>query len=410
MSVSWGDRALLTELSGPLTPMPDLHGPTGHVSVRKTPDGRTEIHGEADLDLDLPHLQGTGRVTLTKGDEWTITLDLPNAVFQHDMIAREPLPPTAFMSTATWQPDTHALEVEGEIGRIPWKASGVFDLKTADLSVEIPLVDLQAVVELFGPLIPESDQARINGRVGLSGTLKGPDWEWTAEPAVDDLRVTGALPPTFGGHDIQWKVRTDDGSLTYGSTGPGTPGWVQHDAAGWMPAAVVAAEDIRFHSHPGYDLVAIQEALQAAPDEERIRGGSTITQQLAKNLFLDGRRTFCRKLRELLIAMSLEKRMSKEAILTLYLNIVEFGPGIYGVGNAADAWFIKRPSGLTPREAAFLASILPAPRMWHERISRTGKVPVRRVNEVLSRMGRRGDLTSPQLARAQKVTLRVVPP
>jgi membrane peptidoglycan carboxypeptidase len=177
-----------------------------------------------------------------------------------------------------------------------------------------------------------------------------------------------------------------------------------------MPDAVIASEDIRFLSHPGFDLVAIQESLANAKSDERMRGGSTITQQLAKNLFLDGRRTLLRKLRELILALSLEDRMSKDAILTLYLNVVEFGPGIWGIRDAADAWFLKTPDRLTPREAAFLASILPAPRMWHEKISTTGKVPISRVNEVLARMRRRGSLSQTQYDQARAEKLRVVPP
>jgi len=177
-----------------------------------------------------------------------------------------------------------------------------------------------------------------------------------------------------------------------------------------MPEAVIAAEDIRFRSHDGFDLVAIQEALADAGSDERLRGGSTITQQLAKNLFLDGRRTLQRKLRELLFAMSLEERMTKDAILTLYLNVVEFGPGIWGIKDASDAWFLKSPAQLTAREAAFLASILPAPNMWHRRISESGRVPITRVNGVLDRMRRRGSLTKSQHRRARAETLRVVPP
>ena len=177
-----------------------------------------------------------------------------------------------------------------------------------------------------------------------------------------------------------------------------------------MPEAVIAAEDIRFRSHPGFDLIAIQEALANAASDERLRGGSTITQQLAKNLFLDGRRTLRRKLRELLLALSMEERMTKDAILTLYLNVVEFGPGIWGIQDAADAWFLKQPDQLSVREAAFLASILPAPRMWHQRITESGRAPRARVNGVLDRMRRRGSLSHAGHALASAETLRVVPP
>ena len=89
---------------------------------------------------------------------------------------------------------------------------------------------------------------------------------------------------------------------------------------------------------------------------------------------------------------------------------MEFGPGIHGIGAASDAWFLKDPAQLTPREAAFLASILPAPNMWHQRISETKRVPVQRVNEVLNRMRRRGTLSGAQHRRALQERLRVVPP
>ncbi|MEC8193176.1 MAG: biosynthetic peptidoglycan transglycosylase, partial [Myxococcota bacterium] len=180
--------------------------------------------------------------------------------------------------------------------------------------------------------------------------------------------------------------------------------------AGWFAEAAIAAEDIRFREHPGYDLVAIQEAIDAAPNEARIRGGSTITQQLVKNIFLDGRRTLRRKFRELLLSLALEDRMSKDGILQLYINVVEFGPNIRGIGQAADAWFLKRPDQLTPREAAFLSAILPAPNAWHERIARTGTPPVVVVDRVLDRMRRKGVLSAEQHRRARTTRLRLVPP
>ena len=102
--------------------------------------------------------------------------------------------------------------------------------------------------------------------------------------------------------------------------------------------------------------------------------------------------------------------MTKDAILALYLNVVEFGPGIWGIRDAADAWFLKRPDQLSVREAAFLASILPAPKMWHRRISESGKAPRARVNGVLDRMRRRGSLSHAGHAEARAETLRVVPP
>ena len=306
---------------------------------------------------------------------------------------------------AVWKPDTKELAAEGTVGSIAWNTIGTTDLKHHDLQFRVPMTRLDSIVEVFGESIPESNSADIAGEIGLSAHIKGPPWDWSFEPAAQALTVSGALPANFGGDRIRWK-RND---VPF-ETGPASAGWVRLDQAGWLPEAAIAAEDIRFRTHPGFDLIAIQEALDASMHEERMRGGSTITQQLAKNLFLDGRRTLLRKLRELVLALNMEDRMSKDAILALYLNVVEFGPGINGIAEASDAWFMKDPAYLSAREAAFLVSILPAPNMWHQHIRETNRVPIKRVNEVLNRMRIRGTISAAQHRKAIQERLRVVPP
>jgi len=174
-----------------------------------------------------------------------------------------------------------------------------------------------------------------------------------------------------------------------------------------MPQTVVAAEDGGFPTHPGYDLGAIREALYQAQSGERLRGGSTLTQQLAKNLFLSGERTLTRKLRELLYALDLERSLPKSAILALYLNVVEFGPGIYGIAEASDAYFLKRPQGLTLAESAWLASILPSPRTAHARALK-GRASRSRVTTILQRMVARKELSNIKMQQAEKEPLRFV--
>ena len=132
-----------------------------------------------------------------------------------------------------------------------------------------------------------------------------------------------------------------------------------------LPRAVVAAEDARFYEHEGVDWLAAREALRK--DWERGRagvGGSTITQQLAKNLYLSPARTPWRKLREWAIARRLERTLSKRRILELYLNVVEFGPRTYGVEAASRRLFGKPASSLDELEAATLAAMLPSPRVY----------------------------------------------
>ncbi len=130
----------------------------------------------------------------------------------------------------------------------------------------------------------------------------------------------------------------------------------------YLRAAVIYAEDAHFYSHEGVDWDAIEKAVEANLDRGELGvGGSTITQQLAKNLYLSPSRSLLRKLREMMIAFSLEENLSKQRILELYLNVAEWGDGVFGAEAAARKWFHKTAQTLTPAEAARLAIALPNP-------------------------------------------------
>ncbi|MDH4153082.1 MAG: monofunctional biosynthetic peptidoglycan transglycosylase [Nitrospira sp.] len=129
--------------------------------------------------------------------------------------------------------------------------------------------------------------------------------------------------------------------------------------------AVVAAEDASFFSHEGFDWEGIKDAAMYNLEAGELkRGGSTITQQLAKNLYLSSERSLLRKAREALITYHLEQHLSKKRILELYLNVAEWGQGIYGAEAAAQHHFGKPSLELTADEAAWLAAILPSPRRY----------------------------------------------
>jgi monofunctional biosynthetic peptidoglycan transglycosylase len=153
-----------------------------------------------------------------------------------------------------------------------------------------------------------------------------------------------------------------------------------------MPRAVIAAEDARFYEHEGVDWEAVRGAAERDWRRKRLgMGGSTVTQQLAKNLYLSPARTPWRKLREWAIARRLENTLSKKRILELYLNVIELGPRTFGVEAASRRYFGKPASELSPREAATLAAMIPAPRTFDpvrhpERLER-------RVRRILRGMG-----------------------
>jgi monofunctional biosynthetic peptidoglycan transglycosylase len=136
--------------------------------------------------------------------------------------------------------------------------------------------------------------------------------------------------------------------------------WEQLGSAAAL--AVVAAEDQRFDDHFGLDLASIRDSIEQAQDGGRLRGASTISQQVAKNLYLWPGRNFARKGLEAWFTLLLEACLSKQRILEIYLNVAEFGPGIYGVAAASRHYFGKPPSRLYDSEAALLAAVLPNPK------------------------------------------------
>ncbi len=134
----------------------------------------------------------------------------------------------------------------------------------------------------------------------------------------------------------------------------------------YLGKAVLIAEDDKFWNHEGFDYEAIQKAIEKDIKTKRFRfGGSTISQQLARNLYLSPEKSLLRKIREAIITWRMEKVLSKRRILELYLNVVEWGEGIFGVEAASRHYYGKPSSELTPQEAAKLAAVLPNPRRYN---------------------------------------------
>ena len=175
----------------------------------------------------------------------------------------------------------------------------------------------------------------------------------------------------FVGHIIYWSSYNPS-STAFMERYLEKPGAkIRHD---WVPynrisehlkRAVVAAEDAKFLDHEGFDWEAIQKARQK--NEERgkvVAGASTITQQLSKNLFLSGSRSWLRKAQEAAITWMMERTLSKRRILEMYLNVAEWGEGVFGAEAAARYHFGVPASALTPEQGAYLAAILPSPRKY----------------------------------------------
>ncbi|HKU14452.1 MAG TPA: monofunctional biosynthetic peptidoglycan transglycosylase [Steroidobacteraceae bacterium] len=129
-----------------------------------------------------------------------------------------------------------------------------------------------------------------------------------------------------------------------------------------LKLAVIAAEDQNFPAHYGFDLKSINDALADRQRGRRVRGASTISQQVAKNLFLWPQQSWLRKGLEAYFTVLIETLWPKQRILEVYLNVAEFGRGVFGIGAAADVYFRKHPSRLNAYDAALLAAVLPSPK------------------------------------------------
>ena len=137
------------------------------------------------------------------------------------------------------------------------------------------------------------------------------------------------------------------------------------DISPYLPLAVIAAEDQNFAAHSGFDLEAIEKAIEHNARGKRMRGGSTISQQVAKNLFLWQGRSWARKGLEAWYTLLIELMWPKRRILEVHVNVAEFGDGIYGAQAAARSYWDKDASRLSPEQSARLAAVLPAPRRYN---------------------------------------------
>ena len=176
-----------------------------------------------------------------------------------------------------------------------------------------------------------------------------------------------------------------------------------------MKIAVIASEDQNFYEHSGVDWRGIARAFWADVRQRALKqGGSTITQQLTKNLYTDGERTIIRKAKEALISAQVERVLSKDEILAKYLNTVYLGDSVFGVEAAAQSYFKKEAKDLTLSESALLAGVLPAPSLYSPRSN--PEPAERRRNEVLDRVQKYGLATPDEVAEARAHKPKVYPP
>jgi len=272
-----------------------------------------------------------------------------------------------------------------DIGAVQFSLRGSLDrgeTSAVDIHFGIPLVACQSVLEALPPsLAPVVHGMIAAGTLSLSGYLRWDetdpkkyrfeykadhDCRFTSVPEQVDVRRFRSVFKRKA-YDLQGKPIEVE-------TGPGTAGWVSREGFNhFIEAAVMTCEDGRFRRHRGFDHEAIENSVREnLRAKKMLRGASTISMQLAKNLYLGREKTVSRKLQELILTMYLEQTLTKDQIMELYLNVIEFGPMTYGIGNAASKYFHKHAASLTLGQSMYLASVLPSPLRQH--FAKDGKV------------------------------------
>ncbi|MFO0590378.1 MAG: biosynthetic peptidoglycan transglycosylase [Polyangiaceae bacterium] len=316
-------------------------------------------------------LEGDGRVS---------SVSLQNKSLSDEPIAGLDL---AWRAKATFRLDRRRVEVdEGEVdlGQIRLVGSGTYerigDEHQVRAAFELPLVGCQAALDSM----PKGLVAKIAG-MRMAGTfaLKGKasfdtarldhDYQVSWDTAVS-CRVTEApagIDVSRFTHAFEHTVYTPDGTPKQVETGPGTGVWVPYGGISkFMTTAVLTTEDGGFYRHRGFDAEAIRNSIRENLRKRKfVRGASTISMQLAKNIYLDRTKNLSRKLQEAVLTMYLEQVLTKDQILELYLNVIEFGPMVYGVGPAAQYYFHGDAGQLSLGQALYLSSILPNPKADH---------------------------------------------
>lgn len=266
------------------------------------------------------------------------------------------------------------------VGSVKLEAKGVIERQrvgaelhtTATLEGGIPLASCQAILDsLPAGLAPLLEGMRMSGTFSLTGRIeldtRRPQDVVTRWALANECRIT-AVPQEVSPRRFKASWTRDvmgaEGRLIQIQSGPGSLGWVgRHAISRHMETAVLVCEDGAFFRHNGFDQEAIRNSIRENLKARKfVRGASTISMQLAKNLYLPREKTVSRKLQEAWLTTVLEQELSKDELLELYLNVIEFGPGIYGIGSAAAHYFNTTASQLSLGQSLYLASVLPSPK------------------------------------------------
>jgi hypothetical protein len=377
------------------------------------------------VDVDSARVDGRGRVVLA-GDGSALTFDIDGSArglaLSYARLATDVVRgidvSARTRGTLSAEGELRIDDASASLGALHLSASGSLDQKPDHLAAaahfEIAPTACQALLDSMPTgLLPALLGTRIAGTFGARGRFA------FDTRSIDDLRLDYDIKdrcrlvqvPAALDHDrftrpFKHRIYLPDGSTAERETGPDTPDWTPlEQISPYMQTAVLTTEDGAFPKHHGYNHAAIRASLIANLKAQRfVRGASTITMQLAKNLFLSRDKTLSRKLEEVIFTDYLEQTFSKDEIMELYLNVIEFGPSVYGVTAAADYYFGRTPAELDLAECLFLASLLPAP-IRYSAMREADQVPdgwMRTIHSLMDLERKRGLITDAELADAER--------
>ena len=270
-------------------------------------------------------------------------------------------------------------DAEGTVGALHAQFRGSIvdarDHVEGALTFDAPTAACQSLLSSIPEaLVPDVRDMELSGTFGLEGKLafdtRDLDELELAYKTDDKCKfdhVTDDFSRERFTHPFQHTVYLPDGSTAQEESGPGSDAWIDLDRVSpYMQIAVLTTEDGAFFKHAGFNHAAIRTSIIANLKAGRfVRGASTISMQLAKNLFLSREKTVSRKLEEVILTDYLEQTFTKHEIMELYLNVIEFGPDVYGIAAAAEHYFGRKPDELNLAECLFLSSLLPNPIGYH---------------------------------------------
>lgn len=331
---------------------------------------RAELGGLLDLEL------GEDATTLSLRTDAQLT----NLAIENDRLAPRPVSMQKMRLRGRAQVDVggsrYALEeLELQVGEASFQLTGDLERGADHVAVRLrggtPLIACQTLLDSAPRgLLDRVEQTKMQGTLALDvgvefDSRKPADMKvrWDLKNACRITEVPPSLSPERFSMPWQHDVIGPDNAPFVVEKGPGTPSWTPAEQMSpHLDAAVLVCEDGRFFRHDGFDARAIEASIQANVRAGHfVRGASTVSMQLAKNLYLSREKQLSRKLQEAVLTMLLEQRLEKRQLLELYFNIVELGPGIYGIKQAAEHYFATTPDRLTLAQAFFLVSILPSP-------------------------------------------------